>query len=647
MSDNRPVRETAGWQNARRKQRGCGCAVLLAVLLVGLGFVATVFLAGYSYMFRSVSLKTSQETTYITEPLTADGQQVDYLAAWERDNYPENIAGEENGYRLIVQHLGHSREADAAHVAQLRRKLGLLAGESRPDMTFVEPYDFLQAYVASEDFDEALIRKLADESAAQERAEDRIGEGEFDPSHFLYTQLDKPWTLRELPMMEAWLTDNGPALDLIGKAVRKPTFHIPFARASEDELLINLQPPVIAQVRAFARALSARAHYRIATGDIDGAIGDKVTCKRLGRRVGHAGPLVQTLVGIAIEGIADAIGVADSLEHPPTKQQLQRLVDELDDLPPKSKLETALLFGRYTTLDVVQAMAHGSPAVRDLDLPSNMPSGRGCDWNVVARRVNGHWETMLTTGARPALPQNPNPMAIVSVRARSEAVADILAGALLPAHEAFREAGRRSTCVERMQRITLALLLGEREQGTLPAAYTVDARGRPLHSWRVTLLPYLGQRELHDKIRLDEPWDSDHNRKFHDQPVPFYQCPSAGLPPGRTTYSVAVGPEMPFEANQGKKLSDFGPKSARLILVVEATEAVCWMDPTCDVPQAVADAGISAGDRRSGESGIGIGSKHPGGANFGLRNGAVRFLSANMDNQIFRGLLRGATDKTP
>jgi len=442
MSDNRPVPETAGCQNPRRKQWGCACAVLLAVLLVGVGFVATAIVAGYSYMFRSVSLKTSKGTTYITEPLTADGQQVDYLAAWERDNYPENIAGEENGYRLIVQHLGHSREADATHVAELRRKLGLLAGESRPDMTFVEPYDFLQAYVASEDFDEALIRKLADESAAQERAEDRIGEGEFDPSHFLYTQLDKPWTLRELPMMEAWLTDNGPALDLIGKAVRKPTFHIPFARASEDELLISLQLPEIQQVRAFARALSARAHYRIATGDIDGAIGDKVTCKRLGRRVGHAGPLVQMLVGIAIEGIADAIGVADSLEHPPTKQQLQRLVDELNDLPSKTKFETALLFERYTTLDVVQALAHDRSSLRDLGLSSNVPIRRGCDWDVVATRVNEHWETMLTTGANPSLPRNPNPMAIVSVRTRSEAVADMLAGLLLPPNEATREAGQ-------------------------------------------------------------------------------------------------------------------------------------------------------------------------------------------------------------
>ena len=39
--------------------------------------------------------------------------KVDYMAAWEKETYPENMATDENGYRLIVQHLG-SREGCVA-----------------------------------------------------------------------------------------------------------------------------------------------------------------------------------------------------------------------------------------------------------------------------------------------------------------------------------------------------------------------------------------------------------------------------------------------------------------------------------------------------------------------------------------------------
>jgi hypothetical protein len=56
-------------------------------------------------------------------------------------------------------------------------------------------------------------------------------------------------------------------------------------------------------------------------------------------------------------------------------------------------------------------------------------------------------------------------------------------------------------------------------EGQLPPAFTVNAEGKPLHSWTVQLLPYLGNEaeELYTKIRLDEPWDSEWNAQFHKQ----------------------------------------------------------------------------------------------------------------------------------
>ncbi len=193
-----------------------------------------------------------------------------------------------------------------------------------------------------------------------------------------------------------------------------------------------------------------------------------------------------------------------------------------------------------------------------------------------------------------------------------------------------------------------------REHGTLPPACSIGADGKPLHSWRVLLLPHLGRETLYANIRLDEPWDSPHNRQFHGEALALYRCPSdPAAKPGQTTYSVVVGPDMPFEAGEGKRLADFGPDSDDMILVVERTDPIVWMDPTREVKQGAADEGIYVRSSPSAApSPDRIGSHHPGVANFGFRNGAVRSLSSPEDTfivepdqldrrELFKRLLRG------
>ncbi len=616
MHEFRPMPGTIEHRNLRRKQFGCICVLL--------GLIAMSLLAAvYLFVFRTVPLRISKETTYITEPLKSDGKQVDYFAAWEEQTYPKNIATEENGYRLIVQHLGPAPEAQPWHFAQTCQKLDLAEEEILLDMTLEDPDDFLRRHVESEDFDPVSVNETTGDDASP-----------VDPYTVLKERLGRPWTADDLPMMEAWLAANGPAIDLIGQAVRKPTFQIPYGRENESDQLLGLLFPEIQWSRSFARALSARANHRIAIGDIDGAIYDIISCKRLGRHIGKRGTLIEMLVGIAMQGIAEAVGIAGSLEHPPSSEQIERFLAESNDLPPEGQFEKAYLFERYMALDIVQALANGE-RFEDIELPA----ANGLDWNVLASRVNEHYDTALTSGTYPSPSPGRILAALALVRTRSKMVADILGALLLPAVDAAREATRRNICTDRMNRITLAMLLYERDHGTLPPAYTVDTDGRPMHSWRVLVLPYLGQKELHAKIRLDEPWDSERNRRSHGEAVPFYQCPSAGSAPGHTTYSVVVGPEMPFDAGQGKSLSQFGPKSAHMILVVERLADVCWMDPTQDLPQA------AVGDRVGLPHGIG--SRHPGGANCGHRDGAIRFLSETFYTGFLIGLLKGTSDTIP
>jgi len=95
-------------------------------------------------------------------------------------------------------------------------------------------------------------------------------------------------------------------------------------------------------------------------------------------------------------------------------------------------------------------------------------------------------------------------------------------GGLLPAFYTAREAARRMTCSSMLKQITLAFHNYHDAHHSFPPAYTVDANCKPLHSWRVLILPYLEKNDLYSKIRLYEPWDSEYNSQFHDQNEPVF-----------------------------------------------------------------------------------------------------------------------------
>ena len=613
-----------------------GCLGRLAKYVV----LFLLLLAAFVYwnFLRTPRLVISKETTYITEPLTSDGKRVDYFAALEREFYPPEMKTDNNGYRMIIRALGKAEddrydlqgskiELDTqARTAQVYEKLGL-DPTIKPTMTCVESYDFLRDYGTAKGLD----RKQA---------------------FTLEEKLWKPWTLDDLPMMKPWLEQVGPVLDLVSQAVRKPVYRFPLIRSDEKATFVEFTVlGELQRTRSFARILLARAYYRIGTGDIDGAIDDVITCARLGRHVERQGTMTTYLVGIATEGMATSVGVAANRESQPTQEQIKRLVDELDAIPPRPDIDRMWLAARYDTLATLQAVAVGDePLAGLLSLGLNEQKRPGVatnfsvDWNIVMRRVNQFYDDLdkargLQSPARFALGD-------LLISSRSRRLSDFLGGLCLPTSQVVREASRHLDCRSNLRRITLAMLLYECEHGTLPPACTVDAAGNPLQSWRALLLPYLGEKELYGKIRLDEPWNSVHNRRFHDTAPAIYQCPSAGLKPGQTTYSVVVGEHTAFQTALGKSLDDMG---MNLLLVVErepatgrngSGQSVCWMDPASELTESIACKGIN----RREENGNGMGSTHPGGMIVGLRNGSVRYISQDIKLPLLQGLLDGTAD---
>ena len=101
----------------------------------------------------------------------------------------------------------------------------------------------------------------------------------------------------------------------------------------------------------------------------------------------------------------------------------------------------------------------------------------------------------------------------------------VLIALLLPAVQSAREAAQRAECVNNIKQIMLAMLNFESANNAFPRDIT-GKNGKPLLSWRVAILPYVEQGRLFDKFKLDEPWDSPHNKELLKYMPPVYQCPS-------------------------------------------------------------------------------------------------------------------------
>jgi prepilin-type processing-associated H-X9-DG protein len=191
-----------------------------------------------------------------------------------------------------------------------------------------------------------------------------------------------------------------------------------------------------------------------------------------------------------------------------------------------------------------------------------------------------------------------------------------------------REAARRAQCSNNLHNIALALHNYESAYGCLPPAYTVDAKGKRLHSWRTLLLPFLEQKALYDKIDLAKPWDDSANKSAYDTPIRLYECPSSSTGRGKTTYFAVVSSDGCFKGAESASLADVKRRGQTLMLIeVAEKHAVHWMSPSDATEEMVLDR------ERDLEF------SHPSGGNAAFVDGSVRYLAENTHADVLRSMI--------
>jgi hypothetical protein len=177
-----------------------------------------------------------------------------------------------------------------------------------------------------------------------------------------------------------------------------------------------------------------------------------------------------------------------------------------------------------------------------------------------------------------------------------------------------RTAARRAQSMNNLKQINLALLNYESTYGTFPPAYIADADGKPMHSWRVLILPFMEQQALYDRYNFDEPWDGPNNSLFHNTVVPAYIDPAS-------------------DGTEAVALKDVVDGLSNTISVVTTTdEDILWCEPR-DLEYDLMSFQVNDPENPC------ISSDYPGGAPVGMADASVQFIQDDIDEASLKALI--------
>jgi hypothetical protein len=252
-------------------------------------------------------------------------------------------------------------------------------------------------------------------------------------------------------------------------------------------------------------------------------------------------------------------------------------------------------------------------------------------------------------------------MAILVVRAatpvvRAERLAAVVAvGSLVllglgmvVAREHSRSDARQSFCSSNLRQIVIALHGYQGQYGCFPPPYLVGRDGKPWHSWRVQILPWLDEgRAIYGQYDFSQPWNALANRRLAAFAPEVLVCPAHHeVPAGVTDYYYVVGLDRWPTGTEtiGRRQIDAGDGAADTILLVEShTVLANWMEPrdlsadevlhginaSFQAPCACSSHGAGRHDAREGE----------GGALVAFCEGSIQLLPARTEPADLRAFL--------
>jgi hypothetical protein len=140
-----------------------------------------------------------------------------------------------------------------------------------------------------------------------------------------------------------------------------------------------------------------------------------------------------------------------------------------------------------------------------------------------------------------------------------------------------REESGRAMSTNNLRQIGIAMHNYHNTHNGFPPAAICDKKGKPLLSWRVAILPYVEQQSLYNEFKLDEPWDSEHNRKLIAKMPKVYADNDKSA--GKTHYRVFQGNNAVFDQLQPTRLQDIADGTSQTLMVADLADSCDWTKP--------------------------------------------------------------------
>ena len=182
-----------------------------------------------------------------------------------------------------------------------------------------------------------------------------------------------------------------------------------------------------------------------------------------------------------------------------------------------------------------------------------------------------------------------------------------------------------------LRRIGLALHNYHAKYDHIPPAVVMGGRSNKApHSWRVELLPELGEDELYKSYNFDEPWDGPNNIKLVERMPAVFRHPAAKKK--GASYLAITGPGTMFEGDAGTKFEQVIDGSSNTIMVFETDSEIPWTKPE--------DFVVDAKNLKAPLPNL-VGVE-PGGFNTLFVDGSVRFVSDRVSPVVLRAIMSKA-----
>ena len=285
--------------------------------------------------------------------------------------------------------------------------------------------------------------------------------------------------------------------------------------------------------------------------------------------------------GINVKAFNDAVGAQLPGEVEPFKPLLEALYSTLTlDVGTETRAEVKLTFASEK-----DAKAAVKPAQTGLDL-ARTGIERGVEELSKDKEMSNFAELLKQLQASLKSVQVEQSGKTLHAAVQHKVDVANVGVVLMQAVQRVREAAARTQSANNLKQLALAMHNYHDAMRSFPPQATYNKNGKPLLSWRVMLLPYLDQKDLYSEFHLDEPWDSEHNKKLLAKMPKLYASPlqdENSLKEYASHYQGFIGKGAIFDGKEGVKITDIVDGTSNTIMFVEASKAVPWTKPE-DMP---------------------------------------------------------------